>query len=129
MNKNEINKLIPYAYEALAKTKIVENGCISKTFRGQISTFGAAITMGSLVAAIAFFNDKGSASVDRAELMKAICMVLVDSGKIELKNENIDKDSLYNYVLSQKSESLCKENILNASIAIKLAMNLYELKG
>ena len=49
MNKAIINDEIVIAYDVLKKSEIVENGKIKKTWRGQISTFGAAVTMGSLI--------------------------------------------------------------------------------
>ena len=44
MNKAIINDEIVIAYDVLKKSEIVENGKIKKTWRGQISTFGAAVT-------------------------------------------------------------------------------------
>ena len=46
MNKKIVNEEIGLAYDALAAIGIAnEAGEIDKTFRGQISTFGAAISM------------------------------------------------------------------------------------
>jgi len=122
MNKGIINEEITYAYDALAKCKIANDGKIKKTFRGQISTFGAAVTMGSLLPAIAFFSDNGEASVERKRLMEAILFVL------KKRDSGISEASLFDYVSKRKNTELqCKEDILNATIALKLAMNLYEL--
>ncbi len=121
MNKQTVNRELQYAYNALSNNRIAKNGVIDKTFRGQISTFGAAITTGSLPAAIAFFSDDGGSSTERKNLLKAILEVL--------KNDKLCPDnceSLFEY--SRKNENEAKDNILNAAIALKLAMNLYELK-
>lgn len=130
MNKRVVNEMIPYAYEALCKSGITENGCVDKKFRGQIASFGAAITMGSLLPAIAVFSDKGSAEVDRQKLMDAVLIVLKEE---EICSREINK--LFEYANSSggdgkvqnEGESKKKENIINASIALKLAMNLYTL--
>ena len=126
MNKRVVNEMIPYAYEALCKSGIVVNGCVDKKFRSQIASFGAAITMGSLLPAIAVFSDKGSAEVDR----HAVLIVLKEK---DFCSREISK--LFEYAnpsegdgkAQNEEESRKKENIVNASIALKLAMNLYTL--
>ena len=121
MNKAIVNQQIGDAYDALKECGIVKNGKIEKAFRGQISTFGAAVTMGSLNAAIAFFSKDEKAKVERSKLIEAILVVI-------RKNEKVDDNikTLYEYVSKKKNEEECKEKIMNAAIAIKLAMNLYE---
>lgn len=120
MNKNTINQEIELAYEALSDSGIAVNGKIDKAFRGQISSFGAAVTMGSLLSAIAFFSDKGSASVDRTCLMDAILRIL--------KKENKAPDNCRNlFSYARQGGDNCREDIINAAIALKLAMNLYQL--
>ena len=127
MNKKVINDEMQYAYDALAEAKIADkDGKIEKTYRGQISSFGAAVTMGSLRPAIAFFskdanNGEGS-DVQRSKLMKAVLIVLKKAGKAE---ESLE--TLYDYT-KVKTEDVCKEDIINAAISLKLAMNLYVLK-
>ena len=126
MNKKTVNDLIPYAYEALRESGIAKNGRIDKKYRSQISSFGAAITMGSLLSAIAFFSDEGSAEVDRQKLMDAILYILKNHKKC---GDDIKK--LYEYVNKQKNNSSnykAQEDIINAAISLKLAMNLYTLE-
>ena len=76
MNKAIINDEVVIAYDVLKNSEIVENGKIKKTWRGQISTFGAAVTMGSLIPAVAFFSDQGGSSVKRQYIMDAILEIL-----------------------------------------------------
>lgn len=121
MNKRKVDDMIPFAFDSLKEANIVnKKGEINKNYRGQISSFGAAIAMGSLAAAVAFFSDKGSAEVHREYLIKAIESVISKSNGEEI-------DNLYKYVVDNKASSKCREEILNASMAIKLAMNLYKL--
>ena len=126
MNKKVINAEIPYAHEALAACGIAKNGKIEKTYRGQISSFGAAVTMGSLLPAIVFFaKDADASDVNRSKLMDAILEVLKADGKAKAE----EKD-LYEYAYAQVKagkEAVAKENIINAAISLKLAMNLYIL--
>lgn len=120
MNKNKVDELIPKAYDALKDAGIVEKGSINKAFRGQIATFGAAVTNGSLLSAIAFFSNDGSSEVTRSNLLKAIQILIPES----------TEKGLFDYVKSKgkAGERSAREDILNAAIAIKLAMNLYELE-
>ena len=125
MNKEEINRLIPQAYEVLQSSGIVENNTkIKKSWRGQISSFGAAVCQGSLISAVAFFSDDGSSDLHREYLMKAIYDLLYK--KKEGKQGESNAVDLYLYVKNHPDKK-CKEEIINASIAIKLAMNLYDL--
>lgn len=51
---------------------------MNKTYRGQISTFGAAVVMGCLKSAIAFFSDPNKASVDRSKLIKVMYQLITE---------------------------------------------------
>lgn len=134
MNKQIIDKWIPEAYEILSDIGIASDGKIIRTYRSQLSTFGAAVMNGSLLAAISFFSDDAGASVQRTLITKAIFkLISKDDGKLHSqKAGNIredDKKALFLYVREKtgREQAAVKENILNATIALKLAMNLYQL--
>lgn len=142
MNKKDVNEKIDYAYRALTECKIAENNKIVKTFRGQISSFGAAVEMGSLKPAILFFSEQGGSSVKRTNLMDAIHYILIQcdkeksrmqSSKEKVSNvkEPNSSESLYQYIKNKEAKGVpeyrLKEDVLSAAIAIKLAMNLFEL--
>jgi CRISPR-associated protein Cmr5 len=115
MNKRKVDELIPQAYQVLRDVRIAdEQGKVDGKWRGQISSFGASIAQGSLLAAVSFFSAQGGADVDRSKLMEAI--------KRLLKKEQ----PLFKYVEGTDKRK-AKEEILNAAVALKLAMNLYEL--
>lgn len=86
--------------------------------------------MGSLKPAILFFSDQGGSSVKRTNLMQAIQYVLLKGNKGEMQGSE-DKPGLYVYIKDQEQKGIpeykLKERVLNAAIAIKLAMNLFEL--
>lgn len=128
MSKQRIDEYLPFAYEALSECGVAANNEINKTFRGQISTFGAAITMGSLLASVAFFSEQGGSTTERQKLMKSIHYVISRS-----ENEDVSRcssNSLFMLVKNTREEHIdsLKEKILDAAIALKLAMNLYSLK-
>lgn len=118
MNKKRVNGWLLTAKEALEATGIAKNGQIEKTYRGQISSFGAAVVMGSLPAAVAFFTEQGGASVSREKLIQAMYYCI--SG--EVKNEK----EIFEYVCKHNSADL-RNQFEDASIALKLAMNFFNL--
>lgn len=140
MNKEKVDEMIPNAVDTLETVGIVKakNGTktIKKTYRGYISAFGASIMNGSLLAAVAFYSDKGASDEHRDYLMDAICLLLKykESTGDELRNadESEFRGKLFEYVKDQidkQEENKCREDIINASIALKLAMNVYVLEG
>ena len=125
MNKAEVNEMLPKAYELLKKHNIVKNNKINKSWYGQISVFGSAISTGSLLSAIAFFSDSGSCSVDRQNLLPVIFDLIKDDFIID----NNPPKKLFDLarINMGENELMVKESIINATIATKLAMKLYEL--
>ena len=123
MNKKRVNEWILPAKNALIKFGIAtENGAkVAKTFRGHISSFGAAVVMGSFKAAVAFFVEQGGSSVEREKLIKAMYFVISE------KTENAE--NILEIVCKKQGDELneFKNQFIDASIALKLAMNFFEL--
>lgn len=124
MDKNRINKLLPIAVEVI-KNKLSEP--IPNEFRGYIASFGAAVTMGSLPAAVAYYSAASkNAKEDRTKLPVMILEVL------KVENVAIKVDTLFDYVTSFKNDNesfAIKEDVLHAAIAIKLGLNLFEIES
>ena len=122
MVKKRVDIYIPKAYEVLRIVEIEKDNKINSTFRGQIASFGAMIAMGSILSAVALFSaTKSNASVDRVTFMQAIFKD--DTGEIP-------KDALFEYVtqeIKKGNKNTVTEKIKDAAIAIKLAINLYEV--
>jgi CRISPR-associated protein Cmr5 len=117
--RKAIDALIPKAYDVLNDVGIANAGVIENAWRGQISAFGGAIQNGSLLAAVAVFSDKGNSSVQRPLLMKAIKQMLCL------------EEPLFEYIMEQtgvEEMRKAKQKIIEAAVALKLAMNLYEIK-
>ena len=118
MNKAEIDRLLPDAYKLIKSNGIAsEDGKVQKTWRGQIASFGAAISMGSLLSAVAFFSAQGRASVEREKLLKVIYDLIQPQ-----------ESSLFEYVTARRESPEVKEKVINAATAVKLALNLYVLE-
>ncbi|MEG2717672.1 MAG: type III-B CRISPR module-associated protein Cmr5, partial [Eubacterium sp.] len=134
MNKRIINEMIPKAYTVLETVKIAKNGKINENYRGQISSFGASVIMGSLLPAVAYFSEKGNTDVnvddgvDRRKIINAITLLLYGDEKnarssnlFSILREQIGETG--NTVNTLLNESYIKEKVINAAIALKLAMN------
>lgn len=141
-NKRKIDEYIPKAINSLSNNrKIVKDGKIASGFAGQIATFSVAVSMGSLLSAVAFFSEQKQASVERQELMNVIYEII--TGEVSgIKRETDNKDpKLLSYVKKKYEEKEEKyeetnknkileyrrfqEDILNAAIAVKLAINFF----
>ena len=121
MNKQRIDGYMEKAIGLLKNSGVAQNGKIPKTFRGYISSFGAAITMGSLRSAIAFNSEQGGAVSERQKLMEIIHKLIKEP------NEQED-EKLLKYVIRKNNDVELKEKIIDAAIAVKLAMNMYQLE-
>lgn len=142
-NKRKIDEYIPRAIDALnANHRIVKDGKISKAFSGQIATFAVAVSTGSLLSAVAFFTESGDSKVERSELMNVIYEIVTRDKAISekesaSKNNKTNNNALFTYVKQKYEETQrekrlldyrkVQEDILNAAIATKLAMNFYQL--
>jgi len=124
VNKKRVNSLLLVAKQALAECGIAENGKISSAFRGQISSFGAAIVTGNLPAATAFFSVQGGSDVKRDRLLNAVYYCICENDRQQAKNKH--PKEILQFVCENNNYDL-KEKIIDASIALKLAMNFYEL--
>lgn len=137
MNKRKVDQAISRAYDVLNEIGIVEeiNGepAILKGYKSQISAFGASISMGSLISAVSFYSEKGNAAVDRTKLMKAIYIMINEQEKLDQPDCTLweyIKETLSecNDIKYRETHAILKEQVINYSIALKLAMNLYPLK-
>lgn len=129
MNKAIVDQYLPTAYEAIKAAGIPNaKGQVNKSYRGQISTLGAAITMGSIKSAVCYFKERANnnTDVDRRKLLHAITYILQHDE--ETKKRYSGMKELPEYVMFLREEQIpgVREDIINAAIAIKLAMNLYE---
>ena len=134
MNKKRVDRLIPYAYEVLKDLHICEkeqnnpsNWVVDSTYKSYFSSFGAAVTMGSLISAAAFFaaapeENKKRTNADRGKVGKAVLAVL------KKENPAIKEESLYEYVRKHGQTAKTKELVLDTAVALKLALNLYPKK-
>lgn len=97
---------------------------IYKGFRGKIAAYGAAITMGSLLAGTAFYSAQGNADQERQNLMRAIYVLLQPENARD--PARVRDDALFLYVADHNDHET-RERVIAVATALKLAMNLYPL--
>ena len=120
MSKKRIDSWIPAAKQALIELEIVRDGHIDKGFLSQITEFGAAVVMGRLRSAVAFYADSGNAEVDREKLVSAMYFCIF--GEIKSAEDVLE------FVYENESPDL-KEKFTDASVALKLAMNFFSFRN
>lgn len=127
MNKARVNSWLIPAKEALEHKGygVVSEGTIPASFRGYIAKFGAAVVMGSLPTAVAFFSEQGGAEKDRSKLLQQMWYV-INHEDVDLREKK--PKEIMEYVCKNDSNDL-KEKFADASVAIKLAMNFFILSG
>jgi CRISPR-associated protein Cmr5 len=79
--------------------------------------------MGSLKSAIAYFSAQGGAQVERQKLMNAIYYLIEEKDPPGGSGNR----ALFDYVVKNNNYR-AKEEVINAAIALKCAMNLYILE-
>lgn len=139
-NRN-IDEFITCAIDILENEKeIVKNGKIKKGYSSQISTFGSAISTGSLLSGIAYFSKSGDSSVNRSRLMWIIYEILKNTNRLSdnlqkaIKND-VPELELYYYVkkFTQNKNKIeiikLKRTIIEVATAIKLAMNYFVIEN
>lgn len=132
MGKREVESEIGIAYEAIkAKdVKIADDSeRVQKAYRSQISSFGAAVVTSGLRSAVAFYSQKGAASVDRTKLLKAILYVLKNSAHGKLYSHYDSLNDVLDDAKTRPQKIRVRNDVIDAATAIKLAFNLYELVG
>lgn len=131
MNTKRVDALLEKAMEtiddAMPEYSIFtkDTKSINGSYRSAISSFGAAITLGSFKAAVAFFSqdaDSGKSGIQRSRLLSLMYHVLTDEWKApsEICAEVIGYD--------RDRERVMKQEFICAAVALKLSMNAFDLK-
>jgi len=131
MFKKKLDVLIPLAYDVLATNEqdkgnlnsiFNEDGAIPNTFKSYISSFGASVIQSGLNAALTFNSNGTETGKQRKKVMNLLLEILKKSNKIP---ENTS--SLLEYSKTNNSAML-KKNIMDAAVALKLAMRTFKFE-
>ena len=128
MNKQKIDDKLLDAYHILISLRIADgNGVVAKGFRSQISSFGSAVLMGNVTAAVKFFSKADNSVVDRQKLMIAIYLLIKNTDG-HLKRFTTIPQGLDKCLLECcKSKEISRDQVLEAAITIKLALNMFQI--
>ena len=129
MNKKKVEKLLPLALETLQNSRcgIAKDGTVKKAYRSAISSFGAAVAMGSQKAAAAFFSvdaEGGRAGIQRSRLLTAMDHLCSGSPDAWLEPDQVCRKILS---CSDRDIKRLESEYLHAAVALKLAMNAFKL--
>jgi CRISPR-associated protein Cmr5 len=127
MRKVEI--LIPAAIKAV-NDKMSIDGKVNSAYKGYISSLGAGIIQSGLLPTLAMFKGNEDSDKKKANtgcLLEAIYEVI----KSKASSQIISGDGLFDYALrasqQQNNRQAVIDEILNASIAIKLALRTFKM--
>lgn len=126
-NMKKLEMLIPAALEAVSahlETKKKSNK-VPKEYFGYAAQLGASIRTAGLLPALAFYTDKHKDKKDnepqRLKLLKAIIQILNENHNLQIG------DGLLEYAVEHKDDQQqLKQKILDASVALKLALRNFE---
>jgi CRISPR-associated protein Cmr5 len=122
-----VERLIPVAIKAVTDSKMERNGVVNKAYKGYISSLGAGIIQSGLLPTLAMYKGNEDSDKKKANtgiLLNAIMHVIKGYYHPDEKNNN----DLFNYALESKDQEKAKQEILNASIALKLAIRTFKLE-
>ncbi len=117
--KKQVEQYIPLAIDIIKEIKIADcNDKVSNKFNGYFSSFGASIVLSGMEPALAFYANKKDD--ERGKILRAIYQLITGSSADKPKK-------LLDYYLSNEQDPLLKQKILDAAVALKLAVRTYEL--
>jgi CRISPR-associated protein (Cas_Cmr5) len=125
--KKKMQDSIVHALSVITKVGMLEKGKLPNEYKGYISSYGAAVGQSGLLPATMFFSEKPAQNpkltdtkLRRTKLMRAIYAVLKKEGEPST-NEHV----LLNYAKLNYTNRTEIQNILNAAVALKMAMRAY----
>ncbi len=108
--------MVPNAIEVIKKSPILKNGAIESKYNGYISSFGASIIQAGLNSTVAFFGKTTGEGKDRKEILDAIWNL------IQKENLNRECNDIQQFIKLKD----VKPTIMNAAIALKLAIRVFD---
>jgi len=116
--KKQIENYLKKGLKEINDRDIVHSNKIGKVYFGYIASFGPAVIHSGLLPAIAFYEAETShAEGDRKKITTMILNIISE--------KHANNATLLDYCIQHQSDPLLKQNILDASIALKLAMRTF----
>jgi len=132
--KKRIEKCLPDAIKIISKVEIKDgdktfkiansNNEVDNKFSGYFSAFGASIVLSGMKPALAFYSNVKTVK-ERALILSAVYALINKTNENEIKN--IKPIDLLLFYIENENDKLLKQKILDAAIALKLAVRTYKL--
>lgn len=117
-----IERYMPIAIDVVEDIILRDYNLIEPEWDNAISNFGAAVRqMGMFTAVAAFSSDSEGSKVSKSLLMKCVLRIIVTG-----ENDVCTKDDTLKKMVKDNPENmLLKKKIIDASVALKLALRLF----
>lgn len=131
-NKNEVEKLLPLALEAVRNrlSHTDDKKSVFKEYNGYAASLGAALLTSGVKPSIAFYTDihrnKKNKSKKEAPYRYHLLWAVADILKVGYGHQIDDTNTgLLHWVMDKNETKEIKSNLLNATIALKLALRSF----
>lgn len=114
-----VNKFLEKADKAIETCEILQNNEIKRVYKGYVSGFAAMVIQNGLPAALAINMPSDGEGKERKKIVEAIASILNKTNAEALLKESCEIEK------SPAKSRLLKEDVINASIALKLMMRTY----
>ena len=122
MDRYRVDELMGDAKDVIVET-YGAHASIKKIVRSKMSAFGAAVQMSGVLPAIAFYCNQDKPEAKKVvELLQGLYLKMYPSKHGELFD-------LVNQEIRNHREPSVTDDILCASVALKLSLNLFQLTG
>ncbi|MCR5347729.1 MAG: hypothetical protein K6E38_08120 [Fretibacterium sp.] len=120
MNRYEIERNMKNARDAISKVFQKDgSGPVDKMMRSKISAFGAMVLMSGVVPALCYYRDNEEKIVDLVAAMYDNREPGIANNFVKVITDRMDQ---------QGQRETLTENIINDSVSLKLAFNLFDLQ-
>ncbi len=126
IDNKKVNLLIPKAIKAI-ENQFGNNAKVPNEYRNYLASFGTVVRMSGIETAVAIYSKGSNGIEDKSKVILMIYDVLYLK---EGEKNKIDNVRCHMLKLIEKDESKykIKDSILEAAIALKLALNFFELE-
>lgn len=105
-----------------------ERGKAFKTYNGYIASFGSMVLQsGLLPATVVFSAENDNSDKDRRPIVKAIFQLLKNK-QLSGLDKPADAQKLLDWVKAKRNDHALRQEVMNASIALKLAFRTFEFE-
>ena len=129
----QVEKFIPSAVQLIKDHLTADIGklFVPDVYKGYVASMGASIILSGLIPTLAFYNNEGENSGSeqpRRPLLNILQALLLH------RYDDLERRSLFDYALTLQAQNnraelrQLRRDVINASIAVKLALRSFQMK-